>query len=237
MTNIVHYLLEKNKYSWEETFLSIKRKENIDWDVMSKLNENSCELSLMIDQNNYPEKFKDIYMPPFEIFYCGDYRLIDSKKVIGVAGNLNKYEVNNLVDFVKKQKLAIAIIEKDLSLYLYERCKVENLVLIVICKNKIDNFNYYNDQYSNLLLLSETYSTDWNRSEEQTYERILFAVSNIFLLKTNNMYKLISLHLNNKFVNKKFYVFENFKLKSEVNSVFDRTELISINSYDDIHHM
>ena len=237
MNNIVHYILESKKYSWEETFLTIKNRERIDWDKVNSLNSNSCELSLMIDSKNYPQKLTEIYMPPFELFYCGNYKVIDSKKVIGIAGSLSENETNELIDFVNTNKLSIAILEKDLSEKLYQLCKDLNLNLIVICKNTITNFKFYKKQYKNLLLISETGIEDWNRSEEQTYERILFSVSNFIYIKTNNIYKLISLHLNTKFRNKHFFVKKNFKLSDQARCLFKSNELFFINTYDDIHHI
>lgn len=97
---IMIYLAAKYNGDWNRIYEAIKNKEHVnEIDVLSTVKdvESNVKCLTIIDEE-YPDEFKQIYKPPFVIFYKGNISLIHSSYILGVTGNDIKlpFDINNL---------------------------------------------------------------------------------------------------------------------------------------------
>lgn len=73
--NILLALSIQNNFDWEKTFLAIKNKEEVKDETWEEFDSYQCDFITILDEN-YPERFKKLYQPPFVIFYDGNIDLL-----------------------------------------------------------------------------------------------------------------------------------------------------------------
>ena len=218
MRKIIKYFTYKYSGNWEEIYKAIKSKEQIH--PLSLLeNEENLDKQLgyiSIIDDDYPENFKKIYMPPMSIFFFGDKKLLNEKIIISIWG---KYKNDELIEFNDKTNNIYAIkFNND-----YERIKKisqNGIPLIIVDEDKptIEKINFLKN-INNFCYISE-YPLDIDKiskSEEQVFERLLLGVSNysIFFNYDEVEYKnFIKIH-NFEQRNKYFYKTNNEILDKE----------------------
>lgn len=158
--DIMIYLATKYNGDWNRIYQAIKEKEHVnEMDVLSTVKEVEANVDcLTIIDENYPDEFKQIYKPPFVIFYKGKINLIYSNYILGITGNNIKlpFDINNL-------PFAIAHLSFD---------KFDGNQIVV----HNDGIKNYNSKH--LLMLSEYYDGVSNVMDTQAWtSRLLVGLS------------------------------------------------------------
>lgn len=181
---------------YDAIYNAVKNKESISQkEIERRLSELKCNCLTILD-DNYPHYLKNVYKPPFVIFYYGDIFLLHHKRILGVVGtrhpstyakvacksilkDLLKYE-----DVVICSGLALGIdsISHDVTL----EC---NRKTIAVLANGIDNYylksnmNLYNKIKEKGLLISE-YPLDVNVKEEnfRVRNRLIASIASVLFI-------------------------------------------------------
>jgi DNA processing protein len=154
------YLAAKYNGDWNKIYEAIKNKEYVDQnEVLSTVKEVESNVNcLTIIDEDYPDEFKQIYKPPFVIFYKGKISLIRSNYVLGITGNDIKLPFN-----INDIPYAVAHLSFDNF----------NGDQIVIHNDGIKDYNSKND-----LVLSEYYSKVSNAKDTKAWSsRLLVGLS------------------------------------------------------------
>ena len=184
MEKLILLLLKKYHSNWDVIYETIKNKEQVDWsEVNSYKPKLECDY-LPIISNNYPDKLKTIYMPPFALFYDGNIKLID-KYVISIVGKLSKSEVDNLIKSINNDVLCIS--DLHLSKYLFDKIQELKIKTIIVCSRSIFNCKFYQREAKmhNVLWISEHYSANIIPSDNQNHERLIFAFADKIIVTKN----------------------------------------------------
>lgn len=93
--NLLLYLSIKYEGDWDKIYFAIKAKEKISKEeVEEAVSTNKTPFITIID-DEYPDALKNIYKPPFVLFYYGDLSLLDnSNSFLAVVGSRNCYKEN-----------------------------------------------------------------------------------------------------------------------------------------------
>lgn len=85
---IVIYLAVKYQGDWEKILQAIKQREDIDYEKAEKVVRELPFQAITILDPEYPDSLKNIYRPPFVLFYYGDFSLLNGKrKNLAVIGS------------------------------------------------------------------------------------------------------------------------------------------------------
>lgn len=87
--DIMIYLATKYNGDWNRIYDAIKNKEAIDKDKVLdtvKSVEEHVKCVTIIDAA-YPDEYKQVYKPPFVLFYKGNIGLISNNYILGITGN------------------------------------------------------------------------------------------------------------------------------------------------------
>ena len=100
--NILLALVTQNNGNWEKTLEDIKNKKDISEEEVLDCLSISGNFITLID-NDFPEKLKQSYRPPFVLFYDGDLNvLLQSKHLLCVLNdhNASQYATETIQDIV-----------------------------------------------------------------------------------------------------------------------------------------
>ncbi len=211
MTNSIYQFLVKYHGNWDSIYDAINKREKILSNETSKISDDY----IFIISDQYPEKLKNILLPPFFLFYKGETSLID-RNVITVVGVPTINELNELIRLDKNTILCFN--NKDLTNSMYQTLLASQKKFIVICEGGIDAFKYeYN---KNILLISEyNNSIDYQSANEQTIERMMFAFANKIYFAEINEKNYEKITINLKQIKKPIYTNLCYK------SIFDQYKL------------
>lgn len=219
MIKSILQLTKKYQGNWDKVYESIivKEKINIKADDV-KTNDKY----IFISDENYPDKLKDILVPPFFLFYEGKIDLIE-KEVLSINGDISYEEFSALLDNSKSQKYVLCLNNNELREEIFNLVVKHNKQIIVVCEGGISKFKYFKE-YNNLLLVSEYNDPDnYNKAPEQTVERLIFAFSDKIYLNKIDKIKTKDLLINQKQIEKNIYCNQNLK------NDFDSLNLNNIN--------
>lgn len=88
--DIIIYLSIKYNGDWDAIYNAIKTKEEIDFTTVNQTISSCQANTLTIIDENYPQCLKNIFHPPFVLYYYGDINLIDNDRVnLSVIGSRN----------------------------------------------------------------------------------------------------------------------------------------------------
>lgn len=77
--NIIIYLSLKYEGDWEKILGAIKRRDDINYEEAEEaIGALKCKTVTIIDPD-YPENLKNIFRPPFVLYYYGDLSILDNK--------------------------------------------------------------------------------------------------------------------------------------------------------------
>ncbi len=173
---ILHFAL-KYRGNWEKIYEAIKAREDVTIEEIENLREKYNDNFISIIDDDYPDNFKNIYMPPLTIFFVGNKSLLsNSDSIISLWGDTS-YE-----QFVKSNLKTNKVYAIN-----YSSDQQDNIVKILEAGYKlilISNEYNTNDlgfiaNYDNLLFLTEI-PFDTKKADidvEQTIERMLLGVS------------------------------------------------------------
>lgn len=95
---ILLYLSIKYQGCWDDIFAAIKNKEAITHqDIINAKNSISCNYITLLDEK-YPKQLKNIFKPPFVLFYYGDINLISNMNYnLAIVGSRDCKENNAIL--------------------------------------------------------------------------------------------------------------------------------------------
>ena len=95
MEDILIYFAIKYEGDWDKIYSAINKKEKVEQkDLEETLAKNTSKCITLIS-DNYPQKLKTIYKPPFVLFYKGNIDLLNTQnKTIGVVGSRKNSSTN-----------------------------------------------------------------------------------------------------------------------------------------------
>jgi len=117
MNKVLEYFNEKYQGNWNKIHKAIKTSERLPlYPLDLKIRKNNLNVINILDED-YPNKYKNMYAPPFLIYSQGnsDLLYIDSSKVIALHGNFDIDEFDNLP--VNNKVLAFTYNDKNVSFY------------------------------------------------------------------------------------------------------------------------
>lgn len=89
MEKILVYFAIKYEGDWDRIYKAINMKEKVDSDEMESMLENHNEKYITLISDNYPSKLKNIYKPPFVLFYRGDESLFEEMSIAVIGSREN----------------------------------------------------------------------------------------------------------------------------------------------------
>ncbi len=233
MQAIIYFLTNKYKGNWELIYQAIQKREIINlYDLNNQKWIDSDYISI-IDEN-YPDNFKKIYMPPLSLFIWGNKNLLNMKKIISIWG---EYNFESLNQFLKgnKNDIAYALKFESKNINLYQELNKAGYDLILIdddkaTSTKIDLLK----QLDNYCYLTEFpyFVDEIDRDIQQNFERLLLGVSNMSLLINPSKNQFQKCNIIHHFEKRKLFVWAtNNNYISHQNNVklIDNFEQIIIN--------
>ena len=234
MKELILYLLDKFSGNWDLIYSAIQSKQTIDWNKLENYKNETINF-MSITDDNYCDKLKTIYMPPFGLFYNGDINLINNN-VLSILGSLNHNEINNIIK-IASDNITLCISNNDINEYLYQKIIEKNIKLIVICEKNINDFKFKKNSYNNILLVSEYNNDNYDKAAEQTVERLLYALANKIFLKSINKQRLYFIFSNYENIKKDFYCLEKYKNNDNINCFYDKNQLYFIKKIEEINFL
>lgn len=201
MVKAILKLTKKYHGNWDKVYEAISTKERIE---IEKCSLDTKDKYIFIGDDDYPNKLKEILVPPFFVFYEGNPSLIE-KEVISIHGEISYKEFTELLDNSNSQKYVLCINNDDLKEEIYNLVVKKNLEIIVLCEGGISKFKYFKD-YKNLLLVSEYNDpANYEKAPDQSIERLIYAFSNKIYINKVDTIKTKDLLINRKQVSKDLY--------------------------------
>ncbi len=102
-SDILIYLSVKYRGNWDKIYDAINQREEVDQEEVQKMYRNLHYKAITLFDNEYPEHLKNIFKPPFVLYYDGDISLIkEYNKCLAVVGSRepSQYGRDNLVKIV-----------------------------------------------------------------------------------------------------------------------------------------
>ncbi len=232
MKKLILYLLKKYHGNWDMIYEAISNKESVDWNEVNNINDKFDYQYMPIISENYPDKLKTIYMPPFALFYNGNLDYLNYK-VLTIIGTLNQSEINQLLKIIKND-VAICISNQDLTEYFMNKIEKLKIKTIIVCEKSIKNFKFEKNNYNNIVLLSEYNNLNFNKSIDQSIERLLYAFADKIFIKNASKERLSFLNSNYENIPKNFYSLEKNKNDNKLIEIFSKNQVSFIKKIEDI---
>jgi len=105
---ILLYLALKYKGDWNDIYRAVASKEEVDCETLEHTVNSFKDKFITILDEEYPEKLRQSYRPPFVLFYQGDISLLKNENIISVSCTRNP----NLQDY----HIADEVLKNDLNL-------------------------------------------------------------------------------------------------------------------------
>ena len=230
--DVLIYFAIKYEGDYDLISSAIRKKERIEQVLIDEaLSKLKCNVITFLDEN-YPIYLKQIYKPPFVLFYYGDISILNKARKLGVVGTrspsnygkeVTSYLLNDLLskeDIVIVSGLALGI--DSLS---HEIALNNNRKTIAILANGIDDYYIKNNLYlynrikEEGLVISE-YSPNCKVDKEKfrVRNRLIAAFSDALLIPEANIKSGTSITVN--------YALENDKeILCVPTSILDKNSL------------
>lgn len=197
MNRIILFFMMKHKGHWDKAYNSIRAKDPVTLTEIAGIGEKHITDYISIIDTDYPNNFKQIYMPPLGIFTNGQKSLLNADDEI--------YSLWGRIDFVNFEQYHLD--KQHIYALFYDESQVEHINLltkanykfILIEKHNADkkglNKLSFND---NLVHISEIPPeiTHADVSETQNDERMLLGVSKYavaFEISDSELEKIVTL--------------------------------------------
>lgn len=217
MQKVLIYLLIKNDFNWNKTFNDLKNRILIDTNKINEIIKRIDFEYISIISPNYPKYLTKVYKPPFELFYLGNYNLLNKKR-ISILGHIN----DNNLPYLK------LLINNEYVLCFDYLLMNKNDIKVLI-KNNIPSIIYFCDPTKtkefgellndNICLISE-YCVKPKKTEESYFNRLFFGYKEALMIIDKNIelneFKIS--HINNNKINV-MSLFKNNKSIKNINPI------------------
>lgn len=210
MREIIYFLTNKYKGNWELIYNAIQNREIINLYELNNQKWSEYDFISIID-DNYPDNFKKIYMPPLSLFISGNKNLLTIKKIISIWG---EYNLECLKQFLKENKkdIAYAFRFKSKDIKLYQELNKAGYALILIDDDKATSIKTeLLKQLENYCYLTEfPYFIDKiDKDSQQNFERLLLGVSNMSLIINPSKDQFQKCNIIHHFEKRKLFVWSS----------------------------
>ncbi len=228
MIEAILHLSKKYHGNWNKIYHAITSRERIEILTVDR----NKEKFFFITENDYPDKLKEILAPPFFMYYEGRADLIN-KDVLSINGDISFDEFEKLLEEQNSNKYVLCLDNHELKKEIFDLVMKKNREVIVVCEGGISSFKYYKD-YKNLLLISEYNDPqNYDPCDDQTVQRLMFAMSNKIYVSKVDKIETNNLLFNLQQVKKPIYYKESQKLAID-NLNLTNTEMFCIQNIQDV---
>lgn len=194
MRNILIYFAIKYNGDYTKILDAIKKKEQVDLEEIEKIKKQGVKAITVLD-DNYPSYLKEIYAPPFVLFYEGDVSLLYQKPRLSVVGarqatNYGKEALIKILDEVLLHDVVIVSgLAEGIDSIAHKEALKHNKKTIAVLGTGIDvcypksNISLFNEIKQFGLLLSEYPSSNMgNPNNFPMRNRIISALGDALLV-------------------------------------------------------
>lgn len=178
MNRIILFFTIKHKGNWEKIYGSIKTKDPVTLTEMNALKNKYCDNYISIIDQDYPNNFKDIYMPPLSIFTIGQKNLLSKDDIIISLWGINDY--SKIFEKKLDKNKVYALFYDDSQINCINQMLEQNYKLILIGKHTHDIKNLGNLNINNNVVYISEIPFEINKPDinsEQNDERNLLGIS------------------------------------------------------------
>lgn len=184
--DIIIYLSIKYAGDWNAIYQAIKNKEFVDEEQVTKAVNNISDKYVTIIDEDYPEKLKKIYKPPFVLYYKGDLDLINQTN-LAISGNYESSEytsdlLDKLLKDTSKKLKDVGIAVNSVDGYEEKINPYYNKKFIVVLPNSINNYNKEFIFRSGLMITEYPQNTKFNETNVSWSHRLLAGISDSILV-------------------------------------------------------
>ncbi len=198
---LIIYLTMKYKADWDKVFYAIRFKEPIiEEEAREYLNKITSNVCSILDPE-YPDHLKNIYHPPFALFYYGDISLIsDYMNCLSVVGSRKMSDygervTKQLVGDLSATYTIISGMARGVDAAAHKACIQKGGKTVAVLGSGIDfpypksNSDLYEELKKNHLVISEYYGDIQPERENFTWRnRIVAGLSKGLLITEANEY-------------------------------------------------
>ena len=164
---ILLYLSQKNNGNWDQIYSDISSGIGFDEEQANALISNVKSNYITIIDDEYPEELRQMYKPPFVLYYEGDISLLsDTHNKLAVVGTRKPSEygievTKNLVSEVAKDFVIISGLAYGIDSIAHESCVNANGKTIAVLGNGLnkyyieDNVELFEEIKKNHLVITE----------------------------------------------------------------------------------
>lgn len=175
--NIIIYLSIKYCGDWDKIYEAISKKEYCNNEEVERVLSSLTYKAVTILDDNYPSTLKNIYKPPFTIFYLGDLSLLESN-IISVVGSRDPsiYAIKStrkIISELKEKNVVICSgLARGIDKIAHEEALKNNLKTIAVLPTGIlfcypkENYSIYEEISKKGLIISEYPSYDRVKKEK-----------------------------------------------------------------------
>ncbi len=192
---IVCYFAIKYKGDWDNIKEAFNKTEKLDDEnILKKVQELKCNYVTLIDED-YPKCLKNIYKPPFILFYYGDISLLKHRHYLGVVGSrdYSSYGEKSTLSLLSGLKNLNPVIVSGLAYgidTIAHKCALENnFKTIAVLGTGIDycypkeNYRLYEEIKEKGLVISEyPFKETVSRNTFANRNRIIVGLSDKILI-------------------------------------------------------
>lgn len=213
MKNELFNLVAKYNGNWEKIYKAIKNKDEPKNDLVPQIN---C---VALDDNEYFDKFKYMYFPPFCIFYKGNVNLL-KQKIVSLFYKVTNENFSDFINF-KNNDYVVCINKKNINKKFITNCDNLGIKLIIVCNTNLKKIPLI--ETNNIVYISEYYTDKIDAAPQQTSERIIYALANKVYIRdeyNNHITDLYNEHYINEKKQSYYYNISNANEISWLKDVF-----------------
>ncbi|MGL5640070.1 MAG: DNA-processing protein DprA [Mycoplasmoidaceae bacterium] len=202
MNDVLLFFSIKYNGNWELIFEALETKEKIEIKEINNIKNNFNYRYTTIIDTNYPLLLKDVYKPPFLLYYNGNISLLNNNLVTLIG----KWKISDILLLIKNRRDITFVLElNNTNKKLLDEMILKKINHILISSVGI-NINI--DSSIHNLVISEFLEKNSKIAFDQIQDRILLGISKNTIIKYNkkSLKILTSLEIG-KIENKNMYFF------------------------------
>lgn len=142
MNDILLFFSWKYEGDWYKIFEAIDKKEKVDYKELARIKENLKDNYVTIIDKDYPIGLRNVFNPPFVLYYQGDLSLIN-KKVLAFVGCRKNSEygeimVNKLIKPLGRKYTIVSGLAKGIDGLSHKCCLENDYKTIAVLGNGLD---------------------------------------------------------------------------------------------------
>ncbi len=214
MKEIINYFAFEKKGNWDKMYEAIQNKERVATEKIEDFWNIEKNNYISIVDDDYPENFKKIYMPPLILYYAGNKEIMQKRNNISLYGNITENDFLKVVNrIVPKEGVVFSLKMTEQNLKFAKKYAVDGYDFIIVDSGAFDS--KLADELKtipNILYMSELPELKKIYiSKQQLFERLLLGVSSqsIFLNPNDQPEEYIKFVNINAFEKRKSYFIGN----------------------------